>query len=680
MAGYGKDVIAEGRLAIRPVMASTFATAVLGTYPRDNHQAVKVLGDFVEFLRSESSVPFYLHSNNTFQASTDVDMNFFLGIPAIYAIGGLPGFDVAQNTATVNIQDQSTVTAGGSTVTARCVSYSVWAPITISSLLGAQQAPVQTSSDVSGPVEIPIGGQVQFQVPYVGHSKDFLNLFEPHYLVVESSIGPWKTGSAYEPFLVLAPGEIFSPLSWVVPLVLTSRDVLAPASGKRGRLRTSDLKYGPKDLTRLMVGTLSAATPVLTTSFTAGTNLWALDLRLFAPAEAGVSLLVTDSKGQRLGFSSTNGMTYSELIGFVTEQWQHPISLRLLNPPAGETYTATVGLLTPGSQPVPMSLFSEAESVSGAIMVSLPSRVILDGDRGAVRSVDVNIGEASQQQALTNVSGTLSNLVQWGGTAVLPLLTNTTQSVPDIGAGESGSVSWPVQVSDAAERGKYVGTVRLSSAQTAELDVPVVAVVRRATNIVSLFEGTNWVSGILQTTVTNSSGGYGQTWVHVPKGYYVVHAQMGVAANSTNLLNPTIDVGADGSAEWAFSGLFDLGVVVDNLETAFNNYLVAHSAGSNTVAVPIRLTGNAGESMQFGGLQVFLETVPNELRAIQVMPDGKASFELLAQPGYQYTIQASTNLLLWESLSSVLATNSVMPFTDISAPGLSTRFYRAVLE
>ena len=73
-------------------MASTFATAVLD-HPRDNHQAVKRLGDFVEFLRSESSVPFYLHSNNTFQASTDVDMNFFLGIPAIYAIGGLPGFD-----------------------------------------------------------------------------------------------------------------------------------------------------------------------------------------------------------------------------------------------------------------------------------------------------------------------------------------------------------------------------------------------------------------------------------------------------------------------------------------------------------------------------------------------------------------------------------------------------------
>jgi hypothetical protein len=339
-----------------------------------------------------------------------------------------------------------------------------------------------------------------------------------------------------------------------------------------------------------------------------------------------------------------------------------------------------VALLTPGPQPVPVSLFSEAEQVSGAIMVAMPSRVILDGDRGAVRSVDVDVGEASQQQALTNVTGTLSNLVKSGGMTLLPVLTNTIQSVADIGAGESGSVSWPVQIPDTAERGKYVGTARLSSAQTADLDVPVVAVVRRATNVVTLFEGTNSASGILQTAVTNGGSGCGETWVHIPKGYNVVYALLGVAANSTNLLNPTIDVGADGSTEWAFSGRFDLGVVVDNLEAAFNNYLLAHPPTSNTVAVPIRLTGSASDSMEFGGLQLYLETVPNELRAIEVLPDGKPSFELLAQPGYRYIIQASTNLLSWQSLGSVLATNSVMPFTDVSAAGLSTRFYRAVSE
>ncbi|MGH7968532.1 MAG: hypothetical protein ACREIC_07390, partial [Limisphaerales bacterium] len=79
--------------------------------------------------------------------------------------------------------------------------------------------------------------------------------------------------------------------------------------------------------------------------------------------------------------------------------------------------------------------------------------------------------------------------------------------------------------------------------------MPVVAVVRRSTNIVNLFEGTNALSGIPQTTVTNSIGGSAETWVSIPKGYYVIYALMGVAANSTNLLNPTIDIGADGSTE-----------------------------------------------------------------------------------------------------------------------------------
>jgi hypothetical protein len=72
--------------------------------------------------------------------------------------------------------------------------------------------------------------------------------------------------------------------------------------------------------------------------------------------------------------------------------------------------------------------------------------------------------------------------------------------------------------------------------------------------------------------------------------------------------------------------------------------------------------------------------VPNELRAVEVLPDRKVRFELLAQPGYRYTIQASSNLLNWESLGSVLATNSVMTYKDVSAAGFSARFYRAVLE
>jgi hypothetical protein len=98
------------------------------------------------------------------------------------------------------------------------------------------------------------------------------------------------------------------------------------------------------------------------------------------------------------------------------------------------------------------------------------------------------------------------------------------------------------------------------------------------------------------------------------------------------------------------------------------------------VAVPIRLTGNEGESMQFGGLQLNLEMIPNELRAVEMLPDARTRFELLSQPGYSYTIQGSDDLVNWQALGSVVSRNSVMPFTDTTAPGHAARFYRAVLE
>jgi len=679
-AGGLKSFVAGGKVALKGLMVAHYNTAIIGTYPADDEAAYFTLADYMRFLEAEAASPFYLAATNQFWASAEIVFpKRTLRDDVVWAMGGLAGAQVAEKTAAVTVTDQSSVNSGGPNVSLRCLSYCLWAPVTHVSLVGSAPNWIQTSSDVRGPVSVPPGGQARFEVPYRGHTKELLSYLAPHVLVVESYVGPWRAGTAYKPFIVLGPGEWVPKGSSSTPLRLTSSEVVAPASAGHGRLGAKELELGAKDLTPVAVESLSASNTAVVGTFAAGTNLWAIDFQLYAPAEAGVSLLVTDGKGQRLGYCSTNGITYSELTGLVTDQGQRPISLRVFNPPAGEIYNATVALLTPGPQPVPVSLFAEPKEVSGAVMVCMPSRVILDGSLGTQQSVDVSIAEASQQQALTNVSGTLSNLVKCGGTAALPVLTNALQSMPNIGAGESGGVSWPVEISTAAERGKYVGTVRLSCAQTADLDVPVVAVVRRATEVLSLFEGTDATNGVLQTSVTNHDGS-GQTWVHVPKGFFVVHGQFAVAGGSTNLLNPTIDIGADGSVEWAFSGVFDLGVVVDNVETAFNNYLLAHSSASNTIPVPIRLTGNAGESMQFGSLQLYLETIPNELRAIEVLPDGSARFELLGQPGYSYRVEASSDLVTWQSLGSVTATNAVMPFTDATAPGYAARFYRAVLE
>jgi hypothetical protein len=250
----------------------------------------------------------------------------------------------------------------------------------------------------------------------------------------------------------------------------------------------------------------------------------------------------------------------------------------------------------------------------------------------------------------------------------------------DIGAGESSLAAWPVGISANTQRGKYVGTARLTSAQTADLTVPVVALVRSVSDRVSLFEGTNAESGTVQTEVALEGGGSGQTWIHIPKGYFVLHALFGVAPGSTNLQSPVIDIGADGVAEWAFSGLLNVGVSLDHLETPFNDYLKAHPGGMEGSLVPIRVTGNAGQKLLLGGLQIFFERIPNELRLVEVSPDGTVRLLVLGHPGSTYRIEASSDLVDWATVKRVTALDGPTPVNDPSAAGASQRFYRTVLE
>jgi hypothetical protein len=53
--------------------------------------------------------------------------------------------------------------------------------------------------------------------------------------------------------------------------------------------------------------------------------------------------------------------------------------------------------------------------------------------------------------------------------------------------------------------------------------------------------------------------------------------------------------------------------------------------------------------------------------------------ELLGQPGFLYSVEATPDLEKWSAVGSVSASDRVMNFTDDSALGTERRFYRAVL-
>jgi hypothetical protein len=614
VAGFVKSLTATANVVTKVQMGSQFAIGICGTYPSDNKQAVNVLEDYVNLIYSESASPFYLHMGNNFSASTDINLN--LWIPnTIYILGLLPGFDVAVGNATVNITDNSNVTSGGEKISVRCVGYSVWSPTTIGGLLGFSEESLLVSSEVRGPTTIDRGGCVQYTIPYRGYSRNFVSMFKPHYLQVDTYIGPWRVDSDYAAYYVIAPLEIFRPITLRFDrpqLTSDTSEVLSCAVNADGGIRLAEIKAAQAGSQKLIEATLSATDPSVSVQFVADANLYAIDLRVFAPQESTISVMITDSNRSRLGYSPNDGITYNELLGSVTNMAQRPISVRLLEPPEGEIYTVEIALLSPGSRDIPVALFYEPVQHFGATMIAFPSSVILDGHGGTTQNVVLRLAEGFGQQALTKVNARLGPITKWGANKTLPIVSNSSQSIGDIPAGEQCYISWDVNYPVTAKYGKYVGIVTIDSNETADLNVPVVALIRCTTETVGSYEGPDPNIATVQKSIVLDPNGRGLTWVHIPREYRVLHATMGVVGASANLENPTIDIGADGSPEWIFSGKFNMGVLVNNVERAFNDYLSSRQSDPNGVKVPILVTGSPNEKILLNGIQLFLDRIPGD--------------------------------------------------------------------
>ena len=69
---------------------------------------------------------------------------------------------------------------------------------------------------------------------------------------------------------------------------------------------------------------------------------------------------------------------------------------------------------------------------------------------------------------------------------------------------------------------------------------------------------------------------------------------------------------------------------------------------------------------------------PALLTSLSVFPAGPAQFTISGEPDRRYQVQASTNLVNWQDLITLLATSNLVPFQDNNLAGLNQRFYRAV--
>jgi photosystem II stability/assembly factor-like uncharacterized protein len=102
---------------------------------------------------------------------------------------------------------------------------------------------------------------------------------------------------------------------------------------------------------------------------------------------------------------------------------------------------------------------------------------------------------------------------------------------------------------------------------------------------------------------------------------------------------------------------------------------VMSSADGNTLAL---ITGD----MDINSYSIFLSIPPpGQPLTLSVATNtysGLPIFQLTGESGYNYIVQASTNLLNWTNIASVVNTNGLVPFTDPAWANYKQRFYRAV--
>ncbi len=146
-------------------------------------------------------------------------------------------------------------------------------------------------------------------------------------------------------------------------------------------------------------------------------------------------------------------------------------------------------------------------------------------------------------------------------------------------------------------------------------------------------------------------------------------------ASGTNFAgtNVTLSVGASGSIplsyQWRFNGTNLAGATTSSLAIINVQY-------TNSGSYDVTVTNAAGMTASAAGLLTVLPP-PLQFHSTIVQPDGQVELAFSGGIGQDYSIQVSTNLVDWITVSTVTITNNPQLLLDSSATNFPTRFYRA---
>ncbi|MHB1310014.1 MAG: CRTAC1 family protein [Limisphaerales bacterium] len=129
--------------------------------------------------------------------------------------------------------------------------------------------------------------------------------------------------------------------------------------------------------------------------------------------------------------------------------------------------------------------------------------------------------------------------------------------------------------------------------------------------------------------------------------------------------------------------VWQLRQIASNGAVASGAELTAHfGLGNATNVTTLRIEWPSGTVQELANVapnQILTVWEPPALKAV-VQPDGACALNIRAEPNWAWQIQASNDLLSWQTLDTVTPTTMPFTFTDTAAVGRNCRFYRVSPE
>ncbi|MHB1308010.1 MAG: FG-GAP-like repeat-containing protein [Limisphaerales bacterium] len=145
----------------------------------------------------------------------------------------------------------------------------------------------------------------------------------------------------------------------------------------------------------------------------------------------------------------------------------------------------------------------------------------------------------------------------------------------------------------------------------------------------------------------------------------------------------TMGIGAKIRSRAVIQGreVWQLRQIASNGAFASGAELTAHfGLGNATNVTTLRIEWPSGAVQDLANVapnQILTVWEPPALKAV-VQPDGACALNIRAQPNRAWQIQASNDLLSWQTLDTVTPTTMSFTFTDTAAIGMDCRFYRVI--